>query len=84
MPRPQRHVSVYTRNRRRSIRVARAAAAITCAGCLGPCDPDAHVVVYPEGVLYSGVTATQPWLCRVDALQRHIDRQRHCIHCCTS
>jgi (2Fe-2S) ferredoxin len=30
--------------------------AITYAGCLGPCDLGANVVVYPEGVLYSGVT----------------------------
>lgn len=31
--------------------------AITYAGCLGPCEQGPNVVVYPEGVLYSGVTA---------------------------
>lgn len=30
--------------------------AITYSGCLGPCDNGANVLVYPEGVLYSGVT----------------------------
>ncbi|GBH24276.1 (2Fe-2S) ferredoxin domain-containing protein [Burkholderia vietnamiensis] len=30
--------------------------AITYAGCLGPCERGANVVVYPEAVLYSGVT----------------------------
>jgi (2Fe-2S) ferredoxin len=29
--------------------------AITYAGCLGPCDAGPNVVVYPEGVMYSGV-----------------------------
>jgi (2Fe-2S) ferredoxin len=29
--------------------------AITYSGCLGPCDAGANVLVYPEGVLYSGV-----------------------------
>ena len=29
---------------------------ITYSGCLGPCDTGANVVVYPEGVLYGGVT----------------------------
>ena len=28
---------------------------ITYAGCLGPCEGGVNVVVYPEGVLYSGV-----------------------------
>ena len=30
--------------------------AITYSGCLGPCDGGPNVVVYPEGVLYRGVT----------------------------
>lgn len=30
--------------------------AITYSGCLGPCDQGANVLVYPEAVLYSGVT----------------------------
>lgn len=30
--------------------------AITYSGCLGPCDQGPNVVVYPEAVLYSGVT----------------------------
>jgi (2Fe-2S) ferredoxin len=29
--------------------------AITYSGCLGPCADGANVLVYPEGVLYSGV-----------------------------
>jgi (2Fe-2S) ferredoxin len=31
--------------------------AITSAGCLGPCDLGPNVLVYPDGILYSGVTA---------------------------
>lgn len=31
--------------------------AITSAGCLGPCDLGPNVLVYPDGTLYSGVTA---------------------------
>ena len=31
--------------------------AITYSGCLGPCDNGPNVLVYPEGVLYSGVSA---------------------------
>lgn len=30
--------------------------AITYSGCIGPCDQGANVLVYPDGVLYSGVT----------------------------
>lgn len=30
--------------------------AITYSGCLGPCDGGPNVLVYPEGVLYQGVT----------------------------
>ncbi|WP_157271891.1 (2Fe-2S) ferredoxin domain-containing protein [Azohydromonas aeria] len=30
--------------------------AITYSGCLGPCDNGPNVLVYPEGVLYSGVS----------------------------
>jgi (2Fe-2S) ferredoxin len=30
--------------------------AVTYAGCLGPCDGGPNVVVYPDAVLYSGVT----------------------------
>ncbi len=30
--------------------------AVTYSGCLGPCDSGPNVLVYPEGVLYSGVT----------------------------
>ncbi|SCK18233.1 (2Fe-2S) ferredoxin [Variovorax sp. HW608] len=30
--------------------------AVTYSGCLGPCDRGPNVLVYPEGVLYSGVT----------------------------
>jgi (2Fe-2S) ferredoxin len=33
------------------------AVAITYSGCLGPCDQGANVLVYPEAVLYRGVTA---------------------------
>ncbi len=29
---------------------------ITYSGCIGPCDQGANVLVYPEGVLYRGVT----------------------------
>ena len=29
--------------------------AITYSGCLGPCEMGPNVLVYPEGVLYSGV-----------------------------
>lgn len=31
--------------------------AVTYSGCLGPCDGGPNVLVYPEGVLYRGVTA---------------------------
>ena len=30
--------------------------AITYSGCIGPCELGANVLVYPEGVLYRGVT----------------------------
>lgn len=30
---------------------------ITNSGCVGPCEMGANVLVYPEGVLYRGVTA---------------------------
>lgn len=30
--------------------------AITYSGCLGPCDQGTNVVVYPDAVLYRGVT----------------------------
>jgi (2Fe-2S) ferredoxin len=30
---------------------------ITYSGCLGPCESGPNVVVYPEGVLYQGVSA---------------------------
>jgi len=30
--------------------------AVTYSGCLGPCHEGANVLVYPEAVLYSGVT----------------------------
>jgi len=30
--------------------------AITYSGCLGPCDQGVNVLVYPEAVLYSGVS----------------------------
>jgi (2Fe-2S) ferredoxin len=30
--------------------------AITYSGCLGPCEHGPNVLVYPEGVLYSGVS----------------------------
>jgi len=29
---------------------------VTYSGCLGPCDSGPNVLVYPEGVMYSGVT----------------------------
>lgn len=29
---------------------------VTYSGCIGPCDHGANVLVYPEGVLYRGVT----------------------------
>ncbi|MBP8134022.1 MULTISPECIES: (2Fe-2S) ferredoxin domain-containing protein [Zoogloea] len=28
---------------------------VTYSGCLGPCDSGPNVLVYPEGVMYSGV-----------------------------
>lgn len=28
---------------------------VTYSGCLGPCDNGPNVLVYPEGILYSGV-----------------------------
>jgi (2Fe-2S) ferredoxin len=31
--------------------------ALTSSGCLGPCELGPNVLVYPDGVLYSGVTA---------------------------
>lgn len=30
--------------------------AVTYSGCLGPCDLGPNVLVYPEGILYNGVT----------------------------
>ncbi|TAK88613.1 MAG: (2Fe-2S) ferredoxin domain-containing protein [Aquabacterium sp.] len=30
--------------------------AVTYSGCLGPCDAGPNVLVYPENLLYSGVT----------------------------
>jgi (2Fe-2S) ferredoxin len=30
--------------------------AVTYSGCLGPCDQGPNVLVYPEGVLYRGLT----------------------------
>ena len=30
--------------------------AVTNSGCLGPCDSGPNVLVYPEGVMYGGVT----------------------------
>lgn len=30
--------------------------AVTYSGCLGPCDNGTNVLVYPEGVMYGGVT----------------------------
>ena len=30
--------------------------AVTYSGCLGPCDQGVNVLVYPEAVLYRGVT----------------------------
>ncbi|WP_424194793.1 (2Fe-2S) ferredoxin domain-containing protein [Ampullimonas aquatilis] len=30
--------------------------AVTYSGCIGPCDAGPNVLVYPEGVMYSGVT----------------------------
>lgn len=32
--------------------------AVTYSGCLGPCDHGPNVLVYPEGVLYSGVAVS--------------------------
>lgn len=32
--------------------------AITYSGCLGPCDQGPNVVVYPDGILYIGVSVT--------------------------
>ena len=29
---------------------------VTYSGCLGPCDSGPNVLVYPEGVMYAGVT----------------------------
>lgn len=30
--------------------------AVTSSGCIGACGPGASVLVYPEGVMYAGVT----------------------------
>jgi (2Fe-2S) ferredoxin len=30
--------------------------AVTYSGCLGPCDQGPNVLVYPEGILYRGVS----------------------------
>lgn len=30
--------------------------AVTSSGCLGPCDLGPNLLVYPEGVMYTGVT----------------------------
>lgn len=30
--------------------------AVTYSGCMGPCEAGPNVLVYPEGVLYSGVS----------------------------
>lgn len=30
--------------------------AVTYSGCLGPCDSGPNVLVYPDGVMYGGVT----------------------------
>lgn len=32
--------------------------AVTNTGCIGPCSNGPSVLVYPEGVMYSGVTAS--------------------------
>jgi (2Fe-2S) ferredoxin len=32
--------------------------AITNSGCIGPCDNGPSVLIYPDSVMYSGVTAT--------------------------
>lgn len=39
-------------------RQAYAGLSISYAGCLGPCDQGANVLVYPEAVLYRNVTET--------------------------
>jgi len=43
--------------------------AITYAGCLGPCDGGPNVVVYPEGVLYRGVTTADVG----EIFERHLE-----------
>ncbi|MGM0594515.1 MAG: (2Fe-2S) ferredoxin domain-containing protein [Pseudomonadota bacterium] len=30
--------------------------AVTTSGCLGPCDIGPNLLIYPEGVMYTGVT----------------------------
>jgi len=43
-------------------------AAITSSGCLGPCEGGPNVVVYPEGVLYRGVTPADV----AEIVERHL------------
>lgn len=44
--------------------------AITYSGCLGPCEQGTNVLVYPEGVLYSGVQAGDV----VEIFDRHLEQ----------
>ena len=44
--------------------------AITYSGCLGPCERGPNVLVYPEGVLYSGVGVDDV----VEIFDRHLER----------
>jgi len=43
---------------------------ITYSGCLGPCDQGPNVLVFPEGVLYSGVTPADV----VEIFDQHLER----------
>lgn len=43
--------------------------AITYSGCLGPCDGGPNVLVYPEGVLYRGVTTADV----VEIFDQHLE-----------
>jgi (2Fe-2S) ferredoxin len=43
--------------------------AVTYSGCLGPCDGGPNVLVYPEAVLYSGVTVADV----VEIFDQHLE-----------
>ena len=44
--------------------------AVTHSGCLGPCANGPHLVVYPEGTLYQGVTVADV----AEIFDRHLEK----------